>query len=106
MSCFNYSDKEINGMIVASGLDEVAMQGVHRDLEKLKPLIEELYDKHIFYLTYFLSDAPYHGWDLQSEPMKNMSAITEGITKKFKEIYALVLAGLGEECESNDRPTS
>ena len=103
MSNFNYSNKKINEMISASGLQKVAMSGVYKDLEKLKPLIEEFYDTHIFYLTYFLSDAPYHGWDRQSEQMKNMEAITEGITQKFKEIYALILAGLGEECKDDDQ---
>ena len=101
MSCFNYSNKKINEMITTSGLKEVNMSGVHKDLENLKPIIEELYDKHIFYLTYFLSDAPYHGWDRQSESMKNMEAITEGITQKVVEIYALILAGLGEKMEEN-----
>lgn len=102
MSNFKYSSKKINEMVEASGLKEVNMSGVHKDLEKLKPVVEELYDNHIFYLTYFLSDAPYHGWDRQSEPMKNMEAITEGITQKVKEIYALILAGLGEKMEEDE----
>ena len=102
MGKFEYSSKKINEMITESGLTEVNMSGVHKDLEKLKPIIEEIYDNHIFYLTYFLSDAPYHGWDMQSDSMKNMRAITEGITKKVEEIYVLILAGLGESMDGGN----
>ena len=102
MSNFKYSSDKINKAIIESGLKEVNMSGVHQDLEKLKPIIEELYDNHIFFLTYFLSDAPYHGWDMQSDSMKNMRAITEGITKKVEEIYILVLAGLGEKMDGGN----
>lgn len=96
MSSLNYSKEQINKMIEDSGLVKVAMAGVHRDLTKLKPLIEDFYDKHIFYLSYWEDDAPYFGWDLSTGTAKNMAEITDGITQRFKEIYALILAGLGE----------
>ena len=99
MTKFKYSSEKINKMIETSGLKEVNMSGVHKDLERLKPVIEELYDNYVFVLSYFLNDAPYFGWDRQSEPMKNMAAVTEGITQKVEEIYALILAGLGEKME-------
>lgn len=96
MSTLNYSKEQINKIIKDSGLAKVTMAGVHSDLTKLKPLIEDFYDKHIFYLSYWESDAPYFGWDLSTGAAKNMAEITDGITQRFKEIYALILAGLGE----------
>lgn len=92
-----YSKNQINNFIHDSGLKKVAMKGVYCDLEKLKPLIEDFYEKHIFYLSYWENDAPYFGWDLRSGDGRNMAEITDGITERFKEIYALILAGLGEE---------
>ena len=80
------------------------MQGVYRDLQKLKPLIEKFYDDYIFYLSYWESEAPYHSWDWSEDDgrLENQAKITDEITEKFKEIYALILAGLGERCENND----
>ena len=98
----NYSKEQINKMIEDSGLVKVAMAGVHRDLTKLKPLIEDFYDKHIFYLSYWEDDAPYFGWDLSTDKAKNMAEITDGITQRFKEIYALILAGLGETMDGGN----
>ena len=97
-----YSKDKINQMIQDSSLQKVSMMGVYQDLQKLKLIIEELYDKHIFYLSYWESDAPYFGWDASNDKYKNMAAITDGITERFKEIYALILAGLGEEIKSNE----
>ena len=34
--------------------------------------------------------------------MANMAKITDGITEKFEEIYALILAGLDEKCEKRE----
>ena len=73
------------------------MKGVYCDLQKLKPIIEDLYDRHIFYLSYWENDALFFGWDASSDKYKNMAAITDGITDRIKEVYALILAGLGEE---------
>ena len=102
MSSLNYSKEQINKMIKDSGLAKVAMRGVHSDLTKLKPLIEDFYDKHIFYLSYWEDDAPYFGWDLSTDKAKNMAEITDGITQRFKEIYALILAGLGETMDGGN----
>jgi hypothetical protein len=35
--------------------------------------------------------------------MKNQAEITDGITDRFYEIYALILSGLGERCEENTK---
>ena len=98
----NYSKEQINKMIEDSGLAKVTMSGVHSDLTKLKPLIEDFYDKHIFYLSYWENEAPYFGWDMSTGTAKNMAEITDGITQRFKEIYALILAGLGETIGEKD----
>ena len=104
MSKFKYSADSINQMIDNNKLNHVCMSGVYRDLQKLKSLIEKFYDDYIFYLNYWENDAPYHGWDWSEDDgrMKNQAVITDGIIEKFKEIYALILAGLGERCENND----
>lgn len=104
MNDFKYSADRINQMIDDNKLNQVCMQGVYKDLQNLKPLIEKFYDDYIFYLSYWENDAPYHGWIWSEDDgrMENQAVITDGITKKFEEIYALILAGLGERCESND----
>ena len=105
MTSFEYSADKINQMIDDDKLNKVCMRGVYDDLQKLKPLIEKVYDDYVFYLSYWKSDAPYHGWLWREDDgrMKNQATITDGITEKFKEIYALILAGLGERCEKNDK---
>lgn len=103
MSDFNLNSvaDRINGMIDDYKLQKVCMQGCHNDLEKLKPIIEKLYDEHIFYIDYWVCECGYHGWDLSNDngKLKSQRDITKGIRKKFMEIYALILAGLGEKCE-------
>ena len=39
---FRYSKDKINQVIQESGLQKVAMKGVYCDLQKLKPIIEDL----------------------------------------------------------------
>lgn len=75
------------------------MLGVYSDLEKLKPIIEELYNNKIFFLSYWKDDCPYFGWSWAKDDgsMKSMATITDSITEKFEEIYALILTGLEEE---------
>ena len=104
MSDFKYSADSINQIIDNNKLNQVCMQGVYRDLQKLKPVIEKIYDDYIFYLNYWKNDAPYHGWlwDEDDGRLENQAKITDEITEKFKEIYALILVGLGERCENND----
>ena len=105
MSDFKYSANKINKMIEESGLQKVCMQGCHKDLERLKPIIEKLYDEHIFYIDYWVSECAYHGWEWSKDDgtLKSQKDITEGIHQKFIEIYALILAGLGEKCEENNK---
>lgn len=100
MNDFIYSKDEINAMIdeyLKKGMKRAEMAGVHDDLARLKAVIEEIYEKNIFYLSYFASDAPYMGWT--GKELSPMLQITDGITQKFKEIYALILCGLGEKLE-------
>ena len=101
MTSFTYSADKINKMIDDNGYKPATMTGVRDDLLDLKPIIEKLYDDKIFYLNYWENDAPYHGWVWSEDDgrMKNQAVITDGIIEKFKEIYALILAGLGERCE-------
>ena len=96
---FKYSAKEINELIKEYNLSPAIMEGVHKDLETLKPIIEEIYDKYIFYLSYWKCDCPFFGWDLSDDKVKNMATITDEISHKFLEIYALILSGLGEEMD-------
>ena len=101
MSDFRYSASQINDIIKRLELSPVCMVGVKNDLQKLKSVIEKVYDENIFYLNYWETDAPYFGWRWSEDDgsMENQKRITEGITDKFKEIYALILAGLGEQCK-------
>lgn len=105
MSKFNYSANEINKIIDNNKLQKVCMQGCYKDLEKLKPIIEKLYDDHIFYIDYWVSECGYFGWDWSKDDgkLKSQKDITTGIAQKFKEIYALILTGLGERCEENNK---
>lgn len=108
MSKFDYSKKEINDIITQSNLKPVVMEGVFNDLKELKPAIEELYDNKIFYLSYFATDAPYFGWigKEAQEKIEEMLKITDAISQKFIEIYALILAGLGEVMEDESTKTN
>lgn len=101
MSYLKYSAEKINKMIDDSGLKSVCMQGAIDDLQELKPAIEEFYDKYINYLSYWKCECAYHGWDWSKDDgrLRNQAKITDGITEKFEEIYALILAGLGERCD-------
>jgi hypothetical protein len=105
VSNFNLSSvaDKINKTIDEHKLQKVCMQGCYKDLERLKPVIEKLYDEHISYLSYWKSDCPYFGWEWDKDDgrMKNQADITDGITHKIEEIYAIILAGLGERCEKN-----
>ena len=102
---FIYSGKEINKIIEESNLQKALMKGVIDDLIKLKPIIEKLYHNEIFYLNYWASECTYFGYDWSKDDgsMKSQYEITNGITQKFREIYALILAGLGEKCEEHEQ---
>lgn len=98
---FEYSKDSINKLIKQyeeQGLQKAEMLGVYTDLKGLKPVIEKLYNDRIFFLSFWEDDCPYFGWSWANadEKMKSMATITDSITEKFKEIYALILIGLGE----------
>jgi hypothetical protein len=93
----SYSKDTIQKIKNDMSYEKATMSGFYNDLLKLKTNLEKFYDKHLFYLGYSLSDAPYHGWS--GEFLNPMSKIDQEISKRFKEIYAIVLCGLGEEVE-------
>ena len=101
MSDFKYSKDKIDKQIEELNLCTASMAGVYEDLKRLKPLIENFYDKYIFYLSYWESECAYHGWSWTKDDgrMRDMAIIPDGITRKFEEIYALILSGLGEKVE-------
>lgn len=94
---FKYCTDDIKKIIKDENIHKVAMEGVYKDLDSLKPIIERLYNDKIFYLSYWKSECGWHGWDWTKDDgtMKNMANITDGITKDFEHIYALILGGLG-----------
>ena len=96
MSNFEYSAEKISEIMKKYNLSPVVMKGVQKDLKTLKPIIEKIYDEHIFYFYYWKNECPYFGWDKSEDRVKNMATITDEITYKFLEIYALILSGLGE----------
>jgi len=91
-----FNEEEIQDYIIKNDIKKVNMEGVFNNLTRLKPIIEKIYDENIFYLSYWETDAPYFGLDLKSDNCKNMMKITDNITQKFNEIYALILGGIGE----------
>lgn len=101
MNSFAYCAKQVNKLIDDNEYKKATMKCVYDDLIKLKPVIESVFDEHIFFLDYWRCDCGYHGWDWTKDDgtMKNMENITKGITYKFLEIYAMILGGLGERCE-------
>lgn len=104
MNSFEYSRDKINKLIDQCGLPKVCMGGVFGDLKHLKAVIEEVYEKHIFYLSYWKSECAWHGWSWANDDgtMEKQASITDGITDKFIEIYALILSGLGERMSEDD----
>lgn len=91
---FKYSESEIANIKESFDISKVPMEGFYKDLLKLKAELEKIYDKNVFYLGYSLDDAPYHGWS--GENLKGMREIDREICKRFKEVYAIILCGLGE----------
>lgn len=89
-----YSKNDIEELKNQFNYPKVKMEGFYKDLIKLKSEIEKVYDENVFYLGYSLDDAPYHGWC--GESLKEMREIDREICKKFHEIYAIILCGVGE----------
>lgn len=90
-----YSEDSIKEIKKNMKYSKATMTGYYENLVKLKTEIEKFYDTNIFYLGYGLDEAGYHGWD--SEHLKDMRNIDHEICQKFKEIYAIILCGIGEE---------
>ena len=70
-----------------------------RGLRMREAYMEKIYRENVFYLTRWISDCGFHGWKWSEDDgrMQSMADITNGITDKFKEIYALILCDLGIE---------
>lgn len=90
-----YYSNEINEIQNKYNFQKATMLGYYNDLNKLKTKLEELYNGNISYLDYGLWEAPYHGWD--GDELQNMREHAKEIKRKFKELYALVLLGIGEK---------
>ena len=97
-SNFKYSKDKIDKLKNTFDIEKVGMKGFYNDLLKLKKEIEKLYDEHVFYLGYSLSDAPYHGWG-GSDELKNMNKVDREICKRFMEIYTILLLATDGEIE-------
>jgi len=98
---FKYSREKINELMTKfkeeNDLRPACMKGVRKDLENMKERIEKDYVDNIFYLDYWETECPYHGWMWSEDDgtMKSQAYITEGITNRYLEMYALILLGLG-----------
>jgi hypothetical protein len=90
-----YSESTIKEIKDNMNYSKATMTGFYENLLKLKTDIEKFYDDNMFYLGYELSEAGYHGWSY--EHTKDMKEIDKDICQKFKEIYAIILCGIGEE---------
>lgn len=89
-------------------LQPAIMDGVVGDLQRLKPIIERLYDENIFYMSYWEDECPFHGWKWSKDDgtMSSMAYICDEITKKFEEIYGLIRIGLEEDKGENNENNS
>ena len=100
MNKFYYSRDDIKKYIKEHNLKKVCMKGVYNNLKRLKPIIEKVYNNDdVFYLDYWVNECAYHGWEWNKDDgtLANQKIISEEIMRKFIEIYALILGGLGEE---------
>ena len=99
-SKFKYSAAHINKLIDDMPEYSVCMAGVHEDIKRLKNLLSEIYDEFIFLLSYWATDAPYHGWLWSNEEhakmMRPQLQLTDDLTHKWQEMYAMCLKALGE----------
>lgn len=80
--------------------EKVPMVGMRKDLSNLKVKLEEIYGD-IFLMGYILVDAPFYGWS--GESLKKMHDIQSRIESLARELYAVVLVGLGEDCSNGER---
>ena len=100
-SNFRYAIPTLEKKMKENKVHKVCMYGTAEELKHLKAVIEELYNEQIFYLSYWKGEAQYHGWDWSKDDgtLKNQAKVTDGITEKFLDIYALILSGLYESEE-------
>lgn len=99
ITLYETDNEDLKEFIKNTPYKPVVMLGVKNDLQRIKDEFIKLYNPLINYLTYFISEAGYHGWDYQDEKFQNMVNLTKDIQKKFLEIYALTEIGLGNEIE-------
>lgn len=109
---FGFSRKKIDELMTKFRIDNdlrpACMAGVHKDLQKMKERIEKDYVDNIFYLDYWEGDCGYFGWDWSKDngTLASQKYITDGITNRYLEIYALILLSLGynsyEEMEEKE----
>lgn len=101
---FKYSYEKIGEFMDKNKMQKVDLFGIDHNLQKIKQKIEEIYNEEIFYLSYWKDECVYHGWSWAKDDgtMENAAKITDGITDKFNEIYALILMGMGLEFKENE----
>lgn len=91
-----YDDRAID-FAKNENYDKAAMEGVWKDLEKLREQLLDLYYPLVFYLNYYKADAPFLGWKVSDPSYQNMMKITEDINTLFLQIWVIVEKGLGNK---------
>lgn len=91
----------INDMIDKSGIQQVEINGMYRDLFEIGGHIEEVL-RIIFGIGHALTDAPFMGW--KGERLKELWRVQKELEQKAKELYAIILAGTGRKVGENDKP--
>lgn len=89
-------NEKIKQFIKDDNSTKVTMYGVKKYLEKLEPILLQMYSEHIYDSQRGLSDAGYMGWDYDTKEVQNMIKITDKIKEYFFKIYVLVEKGLGK----------
>lgn len=85
-------------MIKDCSMEKVCTNEVQISLNRLKPIIEFIYSMYIFPLNFWQGDLLYYKteYNKNDNDINNQANITNEITNKFKEIYALIMCGLGQ----------
>ena len=103
---FKYHAKEINRLMDDMPEYRTCMVGVNADIKKLKGLLETIYDGFVFWLSYWETESVYHGWlwsdEANAKMMRPQKALTDGLTHKWIEMYAMCLKALGERMEEEE----
>ena len=85
--------EEIDNLMREINYSKVSMEGYYINLKRIKDRIEIMFDRDIYPIGHALDDAPFFGWE--GERLNNMRLLYDEIDKKVKELYALILCGLG-----------